>query len=68
MRLSDIMGSLDLSIWPQLALGIFLVVFAAVITRVYRRDRRREYDAAARIPLESGVVTPRTVQPKGTDQ
>lgn len=60
MRLSDIMGSVDLSIWPQAALVLFLAVFIGVVCRVFGRSRRAEYEAAARIPLEDGVVTART--------
>ena len=41
------------------ALVIFLIAFAAVMVRLFARSRREELDAAARIPLEDGVVTPR---------
>lgn len=50
MRLSDIMGHMDLAFWPQAALVIFLGVFAAVAWREWRSPRRD--DTAARLPLE----------------
>ncbi len=52
MRLSDIMGRLDLSFYPQVALVIFLVVFAAVMLRVFSRSRSHEFNHAASLPLE----------------
>jgi cbb3-type cytochrome oxidase subunit 3 len=52
MRLSDIMSGLDLSIYPQVALVIFLVVFAAVMLRLFSRTRAREFAHAAALPLE----------------
>jgi cbb3-type cytochrome oxidase subunit 3 len=59
MRLSEIMSGVDLSFWPQAALVIFLIAFAAVMVRLFGRSTREEMDAAARIPLEDSVVTPR---------
>jgi len=36
MRLSDIMSHMDLAVYPQVALVIFLAVFASVLVRLYR--------------------------------
>ena len=52
MRLSDIMSSMDLAIWPQVALVIFLVVFAGVIYQVVAKSKSKDYQRAARLPLE----------------
>lgn len=52
MRLSDIMGSLDLSIYPQVAMVIFVAVFAAVMVRLFGRSRSGELNRAAALPLE----------------
>ncbi|GMV25295.1 MAG: hypothetical protein AMXMBFR58_13260 [Phycisphaerae bacterium] len=51
MRMSDIVGYLDLSVYPQVALVLFLGVFAAVVWRATSRSRRAEFEAIARIPL-----------------
>ncbi len=57
MRLSDIMSRLDLSIYPQIALVIFLVVFVCVMIRAFSRSRAAELDHAASLPLEDDAPT-----------
>jgi cbb3-type cytochrome oxidase subunit 3 len=52
MRLSEIMGGLDLAVYPQAAMVIFLAVFAAVTARTYARGRREEWARHAAMPLE----------------
>jgi hypothetical protein len=59
MRLSEIMGRLDLTFWPQAALVIFLLVFAAVVVRLYVRSGSKDYEQISRIPIEDHVVSPR---------
>ena len=56
MRLSDIMGQLDLATYPIVALVIFLTVFAGVCVRVLSRRRRAEFERAAMMPLEDSTV------------
>lgn len=51
MRLSDIVSNLDLSIYPQVALLIFVATFIAISIRTLRRSRR-EMDAHARLPID----------------
>lgn len=51
MRLSDIVGHLDLAAWPQMAMVIFLGVFFAVAWREWFRPRR-DQDRAAAIPFD----------------
>lgn len=51
MRLSDIMGRLELSAYPQVALVIFLAVFAILGARVFARARKGEFERAASLPL-----------------
>lgn len=51
MRLSDIIGHLDLAAWPQMALVVFLAVFFAVSWREWRRPKA-EHDHAAAIPFD----------------
>ncbi len=36
MSLTDLMSSMGLSVWPQMALGLFLVAFGAIAIRVLR--------------------------------
>ncbi len=52
MRISDIVSNMNLATYPQIALVIFLAVFAAVTWRVLRNRHAREYAEAARLPLE----------------
>lgn len=52
MRMSDIVGNMDLATYPQIALVIFLVVFAAVSWRALRKRHAAEYARAAQLPLE----------------
>jgi cbb3-type cytochrome oxidase subunit 3 len=61
MRLSDVMSSLGLAIFPIIALGLFLSVFVGVVLRVTGRARRAELDGAALLPLAEEVSsTPRS--------
>jgi hypothetical protein len=60
MRLSDIIGHMNLAFWPTIAMVIFLGVFVSVLVRVYARPRRG-FDAIAHLPIVDGVlVTPAT--------
>ncbi len=53
VRLSDLMSNMPgLSIYPQIALIIFVVVFAGVLLRVFSKRKQKDYEAAARLPLE----------------
>jgi cbb3-type cytochrome oxidase subunit 3 len=51
VSLSDIMSYESLTLLPQVALVIFLIVFAAIAFRTFGRGRSAELDAAARLPL-----------------
>lgn len=60
MRLSDIMGNMDLAIYPTLAMVLFAGVFVLVTARALRTDRRTRA-GWARLPLE-------TEDPAGVDR
>lgn len=51
MRLTDIMSGLNLSIYPQIALVIFVAIFTGVLIRVFSRSRKGEFERAANMPL-----------------
>lgn len=51
MRLSDIMGNMNLSIFPQIGLVMFLSIFAVVVYRIVRKENQAQYEAARFIPL-----------------
>jgi cbb3-type cytochrome oxidase subunit 3 len=51
VKLSDVLGHLDLTVWPKMALVIFLGVFAAVTWRTLRAGRGA-VEHAAGLPLE----------------
>ena len=59
MSLSDIMSYESLTLLPQAALVIFLIVFAAIAYRTFRRGRSAELDAAARLPLADDAPSAR---------
>jgi cbb3-type cytochrome oxidase subunit 3 len=52
MRLSDIMGSLELSIYPQIGLVLFLGIFACVLMKVFSRHNKTEFSRSALLPLQ----------------
>ena len=52
MRLSDIMSNAGLAGYAEIALILFILVFLAVVIRIFWPGRKREMDAAARLPLE----------------
>ncbi|MEO1584295.1 MAG: hypothetical protein AAFR96_06955 [Planctomycetota bacterium] len=51
MRLTDIMSHMDLSIYPQIGLVLFLAAFAAVIWKVLRSEKQ-ESRSMALLPLD----------------
>jgi hypothetical protein len=52
MRLSDLMSSMGLAIYPQVALLIFLAVFIAIGVRVFGRARPEQFRRWSRIVLD----------------
>jgi hypothetical protein len=62
MRLSDVMSALQLSVYPEIALVIFLVVFVGVCLSLFGKNERFERPAA--LPLDDGdPVVPQSTQP-----
>lgn len=53
MRLTDIMSNADLTIWPEIAMVIFAVVFTALCVRTFAKGQKAAYEEAARLPLEA---------------
>lgn len=53
MRLSDIMGHLDLTVWPMVAMVLFVSVYVTAVVRVCRRPAA-ECRRAASLPLDDG--------------
>jgi len=58
MSLTDIMEHAGLSIYAQISLVIFLVVFIAITVRTFAPSRRREMEDAARLPLADETAVP----------
>jgi cbb3-type cytochrome oxidase subunit 3 len=52
MKLSDIMGHANLSMYAEVAMVIFLIVFVAVAVRLFLPSRQQDLRDAARLPLE----------------
>ncbi len=55
MRLVDVLSSVDLSVYPEAAIVIFLGVFLLTTLRVLRRPRT-EIERAARLPLDDSPI------------
>ena len=61
MRLSDIMGNAGLSGYAEIALLLLLAAFLAIVLRIFWPGRKKEMDAASRMPLDDDhPVTPRS--------
>lgn len=56
MSLSDIMGHMDLSVYPQIGLVIFLAVFGLVVARLMGRASAAKSREHALIPLADEPV------------
>lgn len=53
MRLSDIMSQAGLHGYATIAMILFIVVFAAIVVRVFQPSRREEFDRTGRLPLDN---------------
>lgn len=61
MSLSELMGHMDLSLWPQMALVLFLAAFGGVLARLYcRGGARAEAERQSQIPLSDEPIDRRT--------
>lgn len=58
MKLSDIVGHAGLAIYAEIALVLFLLVFAGVVVRTWWPSRRREIEAQRLLPLEPDTPGP----------
>lgn len=52
MSLSDLMSSMDLTVWPLMALVLFGAAFVAILVRTFRSGSRAEQERAAGLPLD----------------
>jgi hypothetical protein len=55
VSLSELMSAMDLSVYPQVAMVIFLAVFASVTWRVFTKRAAEDCREAALLPLEDEV-------------
>lgn len=56
MKLSDIMSHAGLSMYAQVALVLFVLVFLAIIVRTFLPSRRGELMEAALLPLDEAAA------------
>lgn len=70
MRLSDVMSHLDLTVYPEIGLVLFLSVFVAVVLRVWHRRRGEDFAAIGAMPLNECPVVGagRPISPEGKDE
>lgn len=57
MSLTDIMSHMQLTVWPEVALVIFLGVFVLMAWSTFARADRTEHEEASQIPLEDEVYS-----------
>lgn len=57
MRMTDVISALGLTIFPIVALVLFLAAFVAVLLQVTSKARRSEFDRAASLPLADDAST-----------
>lgn len=56
MSLTDLMSGANLALYPQIAMWIFLIAYAAVAMRTFWRRRPDDFHAAAGLPLDDGAA------------
>jgi len=49
--LRDVISSMDLAVYPMIAMVLFMGVFIAISLRTLRRSKNREHRHAAELPL-----------------
>jgi len=60
MTLTDLMSNSGLVVFAEVAMLLFIAAFLVLVVRLFRPGRRRDLEAAARLPLEDhDPVTPR---------
>jgi cbb3-type cytochrome oxidase subunit 3 len=64
VKLSDIMGYANLSVYAEVALVIFLIVFLALSVRLFLPGQDAELREAARLPLDDDTTPAAT--PRGS--
>lgn len=52
MKLSDIMSAAGLTIYPRIALILFLLAFLIVVVRLLLPGRRAQWEHTAALPLD----------------
>lgn len=55
MSLSDLMSGARLSTYPEIALGLFVLVFVAVAVRLALQSEREAWARAGDLPLQPDV-------------
>lgn len=51
MRLSDIMSAMDLAVWPQIAMVLFLGAFGTIVVWTFLPRNKIKHGQAAELPL-----------------
>ncbi len=64
MSLTDLMSSMKLTVWPEVALVIFLGAFFAIAMRTFGARHRAEQDEAGLLPLQDDA-SPREIRGEG---
>ena len=60
MRLSDVISHMKLTSFPEIGLVIFLIVFAAIVWRVYLRRGARALESFKSLPLDDDMPAAHT--------
>ncbi len=52
MKLSDIMGAANLSVYAEIAMILFIAAFVVIVIKTFAPGRQKTFDAASRMPLD----------------
>jgi cbb3-type cytochrome oxidase subunit 3 len=67
MKLSDVMSAMDLAVYAEAGLVLFLLVFVSVAVHVMRRGGT-DWDALRHLPLADGSETESLTSNRGAER
>jgi cbb3-type cytochrome oxidase subunit 3 len=57
MSLSEIMAQAGLTVYAEIGLVLFLILFLGILVYTFRRRNRSKFERARRLPLEDAPIT-----------
>ena len=69
MKLSDIMGAMELHMYAEVAMVIFMTMFVVVVVHILRRANAERFEQARFMPLDDeNPVSPRFPERRSSDE